>query len=125
MNRLRILLAEDEALIAMYLAETLVAMGHEVCATEATQDGLVAAAARFLPDLMIVDERLAEGSGVRAVEQILEQRFIPHVFASGDRRTLRRLAAGAVVIEKPYHEAELAQAMAKAMAATAPGRKVS
>jgi CheY-like chemotaxis protein len=125
MHALRILVAEDEAIIAMYLAEVLAEMGHEVCAVEATEGGLVAAAASLRPDLMIVDARLGEGSGVRAVAEILEAGFIPHVFASGDRRTLRRLPAGAVLIEKPYHEVELARAMARAMAATAPGPGVS
>ena len=117
MDRLRILLAEDEALIAMYLAETLVEMGHEVCGTEATQRGLVAAAALHKPDLMIVDVRLGEGSGLLAVEEILARRFIPHVFASGDRRTLRRLESGSVVIEKPFQEAQLASAIERAIAA--------
>jgi CheY-like chemotaxis protein len=119
MHRLRILLAEDEAIIAMYLAETLVEMGHEVCATEATQRGLVAAAARCEPDLMIVDARLGAGSGVEAVAEILARRFIPHVFASGDGRTLRALGATAVVIEKPFHEADLALAIERAVAAGA------
>jgi DNA-binding response OmpR family regulator len=117
MHRLRIVVAEDEAMIAIYLAETLVEMGHEVCSIEATQSGLVAAAARFDPDLMIVDARLGAGSGVLAVEEILKRRFVPHVFASGDRPTLRRLGEGAVVIEKPYHEADLAMAIERAVAA--------
>jgi len=122
MHRLRILVAEDEALIAMYLGETLAEMGHDVCATEATQAGLVAAAARYSPDLMIVDARLGGGSGILAVKEILKQGFIPHVFASGDRRALRRLEAGAVVIEKPFHEAELARAIELAIAGAPPAR---
>jgi CheY-like chemotaxis protein len=117
MDRLRILLAEDEALIAMYLAEMLTEMGHEVCGTEATQRGLVAAAMLLKPDLMIVDARLGEGSGVLAVEEILAGHFIPHVFASGDRRALRKLEVGSVVIEKPFLEAQLASAIARAIAA--------
>jgi len=120
MRRLRILVAEDEALIAMYLAETLGELGHEVCAIEATQGGVVAAAARLNPDLMIVDARLGAGSGVLAVQEILGARFIPHVFASGDRRTLRGLGATAITIEKPFHEAQLVSAIERAIAAPAP-----
>ena len=53
---LRVLIVEDEAMIAMMLAEVLRELGHEVCATEATEAGAVAAAARHKPDLMIVDD---------------------------------------------------------------------
>jgi CheY-like chemotaxis protein len=115
MDRLRILVAEDDALIAMLLDNVLVEMGHEVCATESTQAGTVAAAARCRPDLMIVDARLGGGSGVLAVEEILKGGFIPHVFTSGDIATLRELEGRAVVIEKPFHEPQLARAVTMAM----------
>ena len=44
MPALRILLVEDEAIVAMLFADLLVAMGHEVCAIEATEAGAVTAA---------------------------------------------------------------------------------
>ena len=71
-------------MIAMMLAEVLRELGHEVCATEATEAGAVAAAARHKPDLMIVDDQLRRGSGISAVEQITRSGFIPHVFVSGE-----------------------------------------
>ncbi|HEY2047992.1 MAG TPA: response regulator [Caulobacteraceae bacterium] len=115
MDRLRILVAEDDALIAMLLDEILAQMGHEVCATESTQAGTVAAAARCSPDLMIVDARLGAGSGVLAVEEILKRGFVPHVFTSGDLAALRELEGRAVVIEKPFLEPQLAHAVTMAM----------
>jgi DNA-binding response OmpR family regulator len=111
MDRLRILIAEDDPLIAMFLGDVLADMGHEVCATECTQDETVAAAARCSPDLMIVDARLGDGSGVLAVDEILKSGFIPHVFTSGDRDVLRELESRAIVIEKPFHEPQLARAV--------------
>ncbi len=42
MKPLRILVVEDDALIAMVLGELLTAMGHEVCDTAATQADAVA-----------------------------------------------------------------------------------
>jgi CheY-like chemotaxis protein len=116
MDKLRILVAEDDALIAMLLDDVLVQMGHEVCATECSQADTVAAAARCRPDLMIVDARLGEGSGVLAVDEILKGGFIPHVFTSGDLAVLRELAGRAVVIEKPFLEPQLARAVTMAMA---------
>ncbi|MBC7433742.1 MAG: response regulator [Rubritepida sp.] len=115
MNPLRILLAEDEPLIAMLMARVLRVLGHEVCAVEATEAGAVAAAALYRPQLMIVDAGLRRGSGVAAVQAILRQGFIPHVFVSG--AVIAGLGPEAVVLLKPYTEAELVAAMQRAMAA--------
>ncbi len=119
MHKLRIVVAEDDPLIAMFLSEVLTDMGHEVCATEFTESDTVSAAARCNPDLMIVDAGLRGGSGVRAVETILAHAFVPHLFISGDRAVLRALPGGAVGIEKPFQETQLVKAMALALAAGA------
>jgi DNA-binding response OmpR family regulator len=74
MKALNVLVVEDDALIGMLFADVLAAMGHDVCAIEATEADAVAAAARYKPDLMIVDARLRDGSGVSAVEEILRTR---------------------------------------------------
>jgi CheY-like chemotaxis protein len=55
MKALRILVVEDDAMIAMLLADMFAAMGHDVCAIERTEAGAVAAATLCKPDLMIVD----------------------------------------------------------------------
>src|SRR5436853_3517200 len=53
MKALRVLVVEDDALIAMLLTEMLAGMGHDVCATAATEADAVSAATRYDPDLMI------------------------------------------------------------------------
>jgi CheY-like chemotaxis protein len=116
MTRLQVLLVEDDGVVAMLLEHVLSSMGHDVCATEVTEADAVAAAARHRPDLMIVDSRLAEGSGVGAVDGVLRERFVPHVFVSGDALAVRALRPRAVVIEKPFNERELAQAIGLALA---------
>ena len=117
---LRILLVEDEAVIAALLAEVLAGLGHEVCAIEATEINAVAAADRYRPGLMIVDARLGDGSGVSAVEEILRARFVPHVFISGDVAKVHALRPEAVVLQKPFHEPELVRAIQRALEAGAP-----
>lgn len=117
---LRVLLVEDEAIIAMLLAEVLGGMGYEVCAIEATEADAVAAAVRCRPDLMIVDARLGAGSGVSAVETILRAGPVPHVFVSGDSSSVHALRPDAVVMQKPFREADLARAIQRALDA-APG----
>jgi CheY-like chemotaxis protein len=113
----RVLVVEDDAVIAMLLSEVLVGMGHDVCAIEATEADAVAAAGRWRPDLMIVDARLGEGSGVTAVEEILRGGHVPHVFVSGDALRVRALRPGALVIQKPFCEADLAGAIQRALGA--------
>lgn len=121
MRALRVLIVEDEAVIAMLLAEVLAGMGHDVCASEATEARAIAAAVRCRPDLMIVDARLRDGSGVAAVEKILRTGFVPHVFVSGDPSGIQALRPGAVVIQKPYFESDLVRAIQRALdAADAP-----
>ena len=66
---------------------------------------------------MIVDVHLRSGSGTAAVAEICEAGFVPHVFVTGDIAALTALRAGVVAIQKPYVEAELVRAMAKALAA--------
>ena len=120
MKALRVLVVEDEILIGMLLADTLGAMGYEVCAIEATETGAVAAAARCNPDLMIVDARLRDGSGVSAVEEILRTGWVPHVFISGETSTILALRPGAIVIQKPFRDIDLNRAIRRALDAAAP-----
>ena len=115
MKALRILVVEDDAMIGMLLAEMLVEMGYEVCAIEASEDDAVAAAARCNPDLLIVDAWLGDGSGVAAVEKIAGAGTIPHLFVSGDIARVRALSPGAVVVQKPFREADLAWAIQRAL----------
>jgi DNA-binding response OmpR family regulator len=119
MKALRVLVVEDEMLIGMLLADALGAMGYDVCAVEETEAGAVAAAARCNPDLMIVDARLRQGSGVSAVEEILRTGWIPHVFVSGETSTIQALRPGAIVIQKPFRDMELDRAIQRALDATA------
>ncbi|MFS3137566.1 response regulator [Gluconacetobacter sacchari] len=117
MKSLRILLVEDETLIAMLLTELLEGLGHRVGEIESTQSGAVRAAARERPDLMIVDAHLREGSGVAAVQEILRGGFVPHIFISGDPLRDRVLHRSAIVMEKPFDDTDLLAAIDRAMAA--------
>ncbi len=119
MKSLNVLVVEDEALIGMLLADALVAMGHDVCAVVATETDAVAAAARCGPDLMIVDARLRDGSGISAVEEILRTGWVPHVFVSGETSRIHALRPGAVVIQKPFRDIDLDRAIQRALDAPA------
>jgi DNA-binding response OmpR family regulator len=117
MSALRVLVVEDDALIGVLLAEMLEGMGHDVCGIEATEADAVSAEARCRPDLMIVDVRLGDGSGVSAIEKIHRTRSVPHVFVSGDLSGIEALRPGAVMIQKPYRESDLARVIRRALGA--------
>jgi CheY-like chemotaxis protein len=120
MKLFRILLVEDDPMLGELLAEMLEEMGHVVVALETTERGAVTAAAQHRPDLMIVDARLGKGSGTSAVDEILRSGFIPHVFTSGNISKLEGLRPDAVVLEKPFREAELGRAIHSATNFTTP-----
>jgi len=123
MKPLCILVVEDDPMIGPLLAEILEDLGHSVCAVEVDAANAVAAAARFHPDLMIVDVGLGEVSGIAAVKTILQQGFVPHVFVTGD--IVRNLSLGpdAVLLQKPYRDTDIVAAIARAVGARAPGRR--
>lgn len=116
MRKLSVLVVEDEAIIGMLLSEVLSGMGHDVIGVAATEATAIALAAEYQPDLLIVDAGLTSGSGVSAVDTILDTRFVPHLFTTGNALKVRLLRPDAVVLEKPFHEAELADAIACALA---------
>ncbi len=116
MRALRVLIIEDETMIALLFEEVLSEMGHEVCASERTQAGAIAAAARCQPELIISDVRLNEGSGIGAVAVILKEGFIPHLFVTGDVLDRKLLNPAAGVLQKPFDERQLIIAIERAIA---------
>ena len=109
MTALSVLVVEDDAMIGMLLAEMLEEMGYTVCAVVATEEDAVADAARCKPGLMIVDEQLREGSGVSAMERILQTSRVPCVFISG--APVHRAKPGANILQKPFLEQDLVRAI--------------
>ena len=118
MKALRILVVEDDPMLGELLGEMLESMGHRVCGIEFTEGDAVAAAFRCKPDLMILDARLRDGSGVSAVDRICDAGFIPHVFVSGDISGIKASRPGVVAVQKPFREADLIHAIQRAWEAS-------
>ncbi len=116
MAALRILIAEDDALIGICLADVLETMGYAICAVSSTESNTVASAALYKPDIMIIDAHLGTGSGITAVEKILCVGYIPHIFASGDPSNILARMPAAIVLQKPFRESDLVLAIHKALA---------
>jgi CheY-like chemotaxis protein/DNA-directed RNA polymerase specialized sigma24 family protein len=77
----RVLIIEDEPIIAMDLENLVTELGHKVVATAATKDEAVAKAKSERPGLVLADINLGEGgSGIDAVNEILSSFDIPVIF---------------------------------------------
>ncbi len=77
----RVLIIEDEALIAMDLSDIVASLGHTIVGTAATAERAVAAAASHAPNLILADVQLADGSsGIAAVRDILAKVSTPVIF---------------------------------------------
>lgn len=117
----RVLILEDEGIIAMLLAKVLTNMGHTVAGIVGSVAAALAAAEQCRPDLMIVDARLRDGSGILAVREIIRAGFVPHVFVSGDDCRTLALRPGSAALEKPYRDIDLAEAIQRVLNAVRPG----
>ena len=114
------LVVEDEGMIAVAIEDILNQMGHRVCGTAGTECDAVAASHRSNPDLIIIDGRLRIGSGILAMRKILSHSYVPHIYVSGDSLVAETLDRHAVVLQKPFSEAELAGAIERALVARTP-----
>lgn len=117
-TRARVLIIEDEAVIAMDLSDIVTGAGHDVCAMETTASGAVAAAKRERPDLVLADIQLADGSsGIDAVRDILASFDVPVIFITAFPA---RLLTGerpepTFLITKPYSPDMVRAAVSQAL----------
>lgn len=113
----RILIVEDEALIAMQLEISLIGLGHNVEAIATRMDKAVLLAESVAIDFAVLDINVA-GILSFPIADILRRRGISFMFATGYGTA--GLAEGyrdEVTLRKPYSLAELAQGLANAFRA--------
>ena len=82
---MRVLIVEDDAIIAMHLALLVSELGHEVSATAASAAAAIALSALHKPDVVLMDIRLAHGSsGIDAARALHAQQALRCIFLSGN-----------------------------------------
>jgi len=115
----RVMVIEDEAIIAMDIAAIVREMGHQVTGIAATRTEAVALAARDRPDLILADIQLADkSSGIDAVNDILQQfDDLPVIFITAfpERLLTGQRPEPAFLITKPYSEDQVRSAVSQAM----------
>jgi CheY-like chemotaxis protein len=114
----RILIVEDEILIALDLADIVERLGHTVIASVDTASKAIAAAQEHKPDLILADIQLADGSsGLDAVRTILSESSVPVVFITAfpDRLLTGERPEPTFLISKPYVEQVVQAAVSQAL----------
>lgn len=116
----RVLVIEDESLVAMLLETILEDMGCAVVGPESNiDDGLKAAAGEASLDAALLDVNVA-GREVFPVAEALRTRGVPFVFSTGyGEAGLPEHWRGNPTIQKPFTEGAIRDALMKAMNITA------
>jgi two-component system, response regulator PdtaR len=113
--RARILVAEDEALIRLDLAEMLVLAGYEVVAQVGNGEQAVALSRELKPDLVIMDVKMPVLDGISAAEQIGQEKIAPVVMltAFSQKELVERARDAGVMayIVKPFTASDLGPAI--------------
>ena len=101
----KVLIIEDEPMIAMDLKGIAEALGHQVTSVPRTHGDALVAAKKERPGLVLADIQLADGSsGLEAVNEMLEGFSVPVVFITAypDRLLTGERPEPAFLITKPY-----------------------
>lgn len=111
MSLARILVVEDEAVVAMSECFVLESLGYQVTSSVASGEQAIAAAERECPDLVLMDVRLqGRMSGVDAAREIHRRFGIPIVFVTaneGEELDVPDLPSPGARIPKPFTDEQL------------------
>jgi AmiR/NasT family two-component response regulator len=111
----RVLVAEDEALIRLDLAEMLVEAGFDVVGQASNGEQAVALSRELRPDLVLMDVKMPVLDGISAAEQIGKERIAPVVMltAFSQKELVERARDAGVMayIVKPFTASDLAPAI--------------
>jgi CheY-like chemotaxis protein len=115
----RVMVIEDEAIIAMDISAIVREMGHRVTGVARTRAEAVRLASETKPDLVLADIQLADNSsGIDAVNDILKEfEDLPVIFITAfpERLLTGARPEPAFLITKPYSEEQVRSAVSQAM----------
>ncbi|MCW2761873.1 MAG: response regulator receiver [Marmoricola sp.] len=112
-------IAEDEALIRLDLAEMLFDEGYDVVGQAEDGEKAVELALEHRPDLVILDVKMPRLDGIAAAERIAEERLAPVViltaFSQRDLVERARDAGAMAYLVKPFDQTDLVPAIEMAV----------
>ncbi len=114
-NPIRIVVAEDEALIRLDLTESLTALGFEVVANVADGESAITAVKTLKPDIAILDVKMPVLDGLSAAEEILSEKICAVVMltAFSQIELIEKANDAGVMayLTKPYRATDLVPAI--------------
>jgi two-component system, response regulator PdtaR len=103
---LRVVVAEDEALIRLDLVEMLTESGYEVVGQAGDGEAAIELTEREKPDLVVMDVKMPKLDGISAAERIAKQRISPVIiltaFSQRDLVERARDAGAMAYLTKPF-----------------------
>jgi response regulator NasT len=112
---MRVVIAEDEALIRLDLREMLIEEGFDVVGEAGDGEHAVALANELLPDVVICDIKMPKMDGIAAAAQIAGKRIAPVVmltaFSQRDLVEKARDAGAMAYLVKPFQKRDLLPAI--------------
>jgi AmiR/NasT family two-component response regulator len=112
---MRVVIAEDEALIRLDLREMLIEEGFDVVGEAGDGEQAVALANELLPDVVICDIKMPKMDGIAAAAQIAGKRIAPVVmltaFSQRDLIEKARDAGAMAYLVKPFQKRDLLPAI--------------
>jgi CheY-like chemotaxis protein len=112
-SRVRVLLVEDEFMVAMLLEDLIAALGCEVVGPIGRVDEALRVAEVELLDVAVLDVNI-HGREVYPIADKLAERGIPFVFMTGyGKDGLRQRYSDRPILSKPFHPHEVGAALAQ------------
>ena len=112
---LRVVVAEDEALIRLDLVEMLTEAGYEVVGQAGDGEAAISITEKEKPDLVVMDVKMPKLDGISAAERIANQRIAPVViltaFSQRDLVERARDAGAMAYLTKPFTIVDLMPAI--------------
>ena len=117
-TRARVLIIEDEPIIAMDVETIVRDLGHEVTGVAVTRDEAVALAKEDQPGLVLADIQLADdSSGIDAVKDILAELQVPVIFITAfpERLLTGERPEPTFLITKPFQRSTVKAMISQAL----------
>jgi|GEM_PF-642832 len=111
----RVLILEDEEMIADIISDTVEELGHTVIGVASNERSAVELARTMEPELVLADVRLRGGSGERAVEAIRGKGRVPVIYITGYPDGVKADGADEYVMAKPFRVEDLKQTISRAL----------
>jgi len=117
-TRAKVLIIEDEPIIAMDIETIVRDLGHDVTGVAVTRDEAVALAMEIRPGLVLADIQLADdSSGIDAVKDILAEFEVPVIFITAfpERLLTGERPEPTFLITKPFQRSTVKAAISQAL----------